>query len=427
MERELRSRAVIRIPGFTELLLIVLEYLWAVVVVLNGNSVYHASAVKDYRLLELCLILTVTLLLLNWFIGRIRVTARDTIVAVAMMIYGVVYISARQASMSVVDFALLFCCSLPSLYLLFIGLQKRGLLLGLIRKIVDVVFVLALISLFFWVFGTLLQIIRPNMATYINWGYAKRVMGYHGVHFQVQLDTTFFKDQYVHRNSGIFAEAPMFNLWLDIAIAIELFLKRRPSKLRVAVLAVTVVTTISVTGLLFLALCLVLWVVQGYREQSAFHKRMIIATMLLMLIPLLVVIVSYSLVMKSDTRSYDMRLSDYTAGLQLWWDYPIFGGGYANLRALQQYSYAPNGVLGFSNSVAAVLGTGGLWITLLFYIPHFGILSNRWSGSKKISCFGLCYLFLFCTTAFFGRFVAVMMIAFEIVLLQYPQVQDRQS
>lgn len=424
MERELRSCGVIRIPGSTELLLISLEYLWAVVVVLNGNSVYHANAAKDYHLLELCLLVTVALLLVDWFVGRIRVTAKTTIVAVGMMLYSVVYISARQASMAVMDFALLFTCSLPALYMLFTGLQKRGLLMGLIHKIVDVVFILALISLFFWIFGTVLGFIRPNMVTYINWGYSKRVMGYNGLHYQIQLDTTFFKEEYIHRNSGIFAEAPMFNLWLDIAIAIELFLKRRPSRAKVAVLAVTVVTTMSVTGILFLALCVVLWVGQSYREQSAFHKRMLIAVMLLVMIPVLVTLVSYSLVMKSDTTSYDMRLSDYTAGLQLWWDYPIFGGGYANLRALQQYSYAPNGVLGFSNSVSAVLGTGGLWVALLFYIPHFGILSSRWSGSKKVSCFGLCYLFLFCTTAFFGRFVAVMMIAFEIVLLQYPQVDD---
>lgn len=424
MEREYRPRGIIRIPGTTELLRIVLEYLWALVVVLNGNSVYHANAAKDYHLLELCLVLTVALLLVNWFVGRIRVTAKSAITAVGIMLYSVVYISARQASMSVMDFAMLFSCSLPVLYLLFIELQKQGLLMELIHKIVDVVFVLAVISLFFWIFGTILEVIQPNMATYINWGYSKRIMGYHGIHFQIQLDTTFFKEEYIHRNSGIFAEAPMFNLWLNIALAIEVFLKRKASRLTVAVLVVTVFTTMSVTGILFLALCVLLWAIRGYREQSAFGKRVIIATMLLVMIPLMAILISYSLVMKSDTRSYDMRLSDYTAGVQLWWDYPIFGGGYANLRALQQYSYTPNGVLGFSNSVSAVLGTGGLWIALLFYIPHFGILSSRWTRSKKISCFGLCYLFLFCTTAYFGRFVAVMMIAFEIVLLQHPQEYD---
>lgn len=99
---------------------------------------------------------------------------------------------------------------------------------------------------------------------------------------------------------------------------------------------------------------------------------------------------------------------------------PIFGGGYGNLQALLVYMYSPDGVLGFSNSLTAVLGTGGLWMSLVFYIPLFGILSPRLSGSKNMSCFGLCYAYLFCTTAYFGRFIIVVMAAFGLVILSQP-------
>lgn len=424
MEKELRPRGVIRIPGTTELLVLIIEYLWALVIVLNGNSVYNASALKDYRLLELSLILTVTLLLVDWFTGRIRVTAKDSVVAVGLALYSVVYISARQDTMGVVDFTLLFCGGLPSLYLLFVGLHKRGELLKLICKIADVISVLAPISLFFWVFSSYFGFIRPDMSILINWGYTKRVIGCHGLHFLTQMDSTFFQGQFVHRNSGIFAEAPMFNLWLDIALMIEIFLKPKVSKRRVVVLVITVLTTMSVTGILFLALCLSLWVVQSYREQNAFRKRLIIALFLLVMIPALAILVGYSLVIKSDTKSYDMRLADYIAGVKLWWEYPIFGGGYANLRALQQYSLTFNGAIGFSNSVTAVLGTGGLWMSALFGIPMLATLSTHLTRSRKIVCFGICYLMLFCTTSFSARFIAVVMIAFEMVLLQYPRRED---
>ena len=421
MDRRLRSKGRIRIPGTTELLLLLLEYAWVLTVILNGNSVYHASAQKEYHLLELCVLLTVVLLLVNWFTGRIRVVVREVIVAVGLLLYSVVYISARQDSMSVVDFAFLFAGGLPSLYLLFVALHKEGRLLQLIFKFVTVLTVLAAISIFFWLFGSNMRWIRPTTSFFINWGYTKRIYGFHGIHFQTQLDTTFLREEFIYRNSSIFAEAPMYNLWLDIALAIELFLKKKPSRGRVILLAVTVLTTMSVTGILFLVLCTVLWIVQDYRKQSAFMKRMIIAMTLLLMFPVLVALVSYSLMMKSDTTSYILRLSDYVAGVKLWWEYPIFGGGYANLRALQQYSYDPNGVLGFSNSVSAVLGTGGLWMSVLFFLPHFGMVLPRASGSREYSCFGICYLFLFCTTAYFGRFVAVMMIAFEAVLILYPR------
>ncbi|MBQ7345427.1 MAG: O-antigen ligase family protein [Oscillospiraceae bacterium] len=424
MERELRSRGIIRIPGTLELLIIFLEYAWALVVVLNGNSVYNASAIKDHHLIELCFLLTLALLLVNWFSGRIRLVTRDAIVAVAMVLYSVVYISARHAVMSVMDYAMLFTFCLPTVYLLFTGLQKQGILMDLIHKIVDVVVVLALISLFYWVFGVIMGLIRPNMVTYINWGYSRCIIGYDGLHFQTQLDTTFMREAFLYRNSGIFAEAPMFNLWLDIALAIELFLHHKPSRAKVVVLAVTVITTISVTGVLFLALCVVLWMSQSYRRQSVTYKRLIVAGVILVVIPVVVLMVVYSLLMKSETRSYDMRLSDYMAGLQLWWDHPIFGGGYANLRALAQYNDTSNGVVGFSNSIAAVLGTGGLWMSIVFCVPLFGTLSKRWTRSGRVSCCGTCFLLLFCTTAFSARFIAVLMIALELTFLQYPQGRD---
>ncbi|MBQ2384079.1 MAG: O-antigen ligase family protein, partial [Oscillospiraceae bacterium] len=360
----------------------------------------------------------------NWFTGRIHLAVREAIVAVGLLLYSVVYISARQDAMSVTDYVMLFTCGLPALYLLFMGLQKEGRLIPLLYKFVNIFTVLSVVSIFYWLFGSNMRWIRPTSTFFINWGVTKRIYGFHGIHFQTQLDTTFMREAFIYRNSSIFAEAPMYNLWLDIVLAIELFLKKRPSKARVSLLAVTILTTMSVTGILFLALCFVLWLIQDYRKQSAFMKRMIIALTMLVMVPVLVAMVSYSLVMKSGTTSYTLRLSDYVAGLKLWWEHPIFGGGYANLRALQQYAYDPTGVLGFSNSVAAVLGTGGLWMTMIFFLPHFGMVSPRVAGSRRLACFGICYLFLFCTTAYFGRFLSVVIIAFEMVLILCPQRED---
>ena len=86
MDRRLRTKGRIRIPGTTELLLILLEYAWVLTVILNGNSVYHASTGKDYHLLELCVILTVVLIAVNWFTGRIHLAVREAIVAVGLLL-----------------------------------------------------------------------------------------------------------------------------------------------------------------------------------------------------------------------------------------------------------------------------------------------------------------------------------------------------
>jgi hypothetical protein len=336
------------------------------------------------------------------------------------MVYHALYLSVRSTqTASLLDFSCLFVVGLPLLYLLFAVMHRHGLLIDLIQKLFTVIFVLAIISLYYWTFGVMLKIIQPNMYTFIRWGTMGYIRGFHGIHFMTQLETTFFEDQFIYRNTGIFTEAPMFNLWLNMAMGAELFLKDRPSRLRVLILAITIVTTMSVTGLIFMAMCLVIHIIRNYHRMGRTERNLIFFGAIF-LIPLTGGLMISSMMVKSDTQSYLMRLSDYVAGVKLWWDYPIFGAGYGNLQALLVYMYSPDGTLGFSNSLTAVLGTGGLWMSLPFYIPLFGILSPRASGSKNISCFGLCYAYLFCTTAFFGRFIVVVMMAFGLVILFQP-------
>lgn len=397
----------LRIPTASQGFLSLIEYGWAIIIVLNGNSVYNANALKEYHLLELCVIATLVLLLVELWRRQLHITRTQGITAVFLMVYHVLYVSVRSTKIANLDFICLFVAGLPLLFLLFSVMHRNGLLIALMLKLFNVVFALALLSLYYWIFGVMLQIIQPNMYTAVRWGTMGYIRGFNGLHFMTQLENTFFKDQFIFRNTGIFTEAPMFNLWLNMALGAELFLKERPSRGRVLIYTITIVTTMSVTGLIFLVICFVLHIIRNYHRMNRTQRNLFFFSAMF-LIPTVGGLMIYSMMIKSDTQSYLMRLSDYVAGVKLWLDYPIFGSGYADLRSLQQYSYAPNGVLGFSNSVSAVLGTGGLWIALLFYLPHIGILFSRLSKSKSVSMFGLCYLFLFCTTAFFGRFIAVL-------------------
>lgn len=420
MERGIRISSRIRLPGLLAGLCIVLEWVWTILVVLNCNSVYHANTLKDYHLLELSLAATYALLFLQLYSGQIRLYSRQMIGAVGLALYGVIYLCVRQDSISATNFAYLYVMGLPALYLIFSQLHQQGRLLTLLRKLNIVVTVLAVISLFYWIFGVMLEWIRPNMYTCITWGRFGWILGYDGLHFEVQLDTTFFPGQYIYRNSGIFAEAPMFNLWLNIALAIELFLRDRISKFRVLILVVTVFTTMSVTGILFLALAVTLYLILHYQGVGTIRRALVIVISVLFILPVMVGIVNYSMGLKADTVSYQMRLADYLSGFELFLEFPVFGGGYGNLQSLMDYSYSPNGIIGFSNSLTAVLGTGGLWMSALVYIPHFGALFTRWTGSKKLCCFATCVLFLFCSTAYFSRYIFVVLLAAEMAFLYRP-------
>ena len=409
----------LRIPTASQGFLSLIEYGWAIIIVLNGNSVYNANALKEYHLLELCVIATLVLLLVELWRRQLHITRTQGITAVFLMVYHVLYISVRSTKITNLDFICLFVAGLPLLFLLFSVMHRNGLLIALMLKLFNVIFALALLSLYYWIFGVMLQIIQPNMYTAVRWGTMGYIRGFNGLHFMTQLETTFFEDQFIFRNTGIFTEAPMFNLWLNMALGAELFLKERPSRGRVLIYTITIVTTMSVTGLIFLVICLVIHIVRNYHRMNRTQRNLVFFSAMF-LIPTVGGLMISSMIVKSDTQSYLMRLSDYTAGVKLWWDYPIFGGGYGNLQALLVYMYSPDGTLGFSNSLTAVLGTGGLWMSLVFYTPLFGILSPRLSGSKNMSCFGLCYAYLFCTTAYFGRFIIVVMAAFGLVILFQP-------
>lgn len=395
--------------NLNNLLLAALEYCWAILVVLNGNSVYHANAERNYQLLPLSVVMTVVLLVANLLFGRIRMKRRNFMVSAILCLYSLVYFAVMQDQMEAANFLYLFVIGLPCLFLLFAELHRKGKLMGLLYRVCNVVCVLAAMSLFFWVFGVVLDVIQPNMSTRINWGLFNRIQGYWGLHFEIQRDTTF--NTLMYRNSGIFAEAPMLNLWTNIALAVELFLREKPSKWRIALLVVTILTTMSTTGIIFIALCIILKYIGGFRKMKPLTKVFLIVVAMIA-IPVMVCVIYEVMALKSDTQSYAMRMSDYIGGLKLWMDYPIFGSGYANLRSLLGYIYSPNGVLGFSNSIMGVLSTGGLWMTIPIYGAHIGTMFPKCTGSKSISRFSICYFYLFCTTAFFARYIAVVMVAF---------------
>lgn len=413
----------IRVSNVLEKYLTLLEYLWVFAVILNGNSVFHALMVTDLHLLEISVALTGVLLISTFIIRNVHVTRCNAIITIFVLMHCTAYLSVMQTQINAGIFIKLLVIGGPLAFLLFAELNRMGRLFDLVHRFVKVMCLLAVVSLVFWYLGVIAKVIEPNGYALISWGNFNRIHGFYGIHYAFQLDTTFFPEEYIYRNSGIFAEAPMFNLWLDIALAIEVFLTAKPSKWRVILLCVTILTTMSVTGIIFIVLCAVLWTILHYRHMSHTNKGLMFLAALIG-IPLLVWLVAHTLVLKGDTMSFEMRLSDYVGGVQLWMDYPLFGAGFGNLSALQPYVYSPEGAVGFSNSIMAVLSTGGAWMALLYYLPHIAMVIPKVVGGRRNACFGICMLFLFCTTIFFARYIGVLVVMFGLALITGPKHEE---
>ena len=400
----------------TSKFLTILEYLWVCLVILNGNSVFHASATSNLYLLELAVAMTYVVLIANFFVNGIRPTRQNVLLTLVILLYCAIYLSVMQTQMNAGVYIMLFVMGAPALYLLFSELIRQNRLLELLHRFVNVLCVLAAVSVFFWYFGVVLKVIPYNCYMIINWGNFSVIKGFYGIHFAFQYDTTFMPDALLYRNSGIFAEAPMFNLWLCIAVAIEMFTTRKVKAWRVVLLGIAILTTMSVTGILFLCLCVALGAIAYYHRLSRAQKCLLLVAAMVA-IPVLLMVLLESMSLKAETQSFDMRLSDYIGGVELWMDYPFFGAGFGKLTAFADYVYSPDGTMGFSNSIAAVLGTGGAWMAILYYLPHIGMLFPKVTGSKKLACFGICMLFLFCTTIFFARYIGVVIIMLGLAIM----------
>ena len=98
----------------------------------------------------------------------------------------------------------------------------------------NLIFIIALISLFFWFFGSILKIIRPSGIVLSSWGAIGNnlniVPSFHNLYFETQNFRTGIEIlNGVQRNTAIFTEAPMAALNFSIALLIE-FLDKHKSK-----------------------------------------------------------------------------------------------------------------------------------------------------------------------------------------------------
>ena len=148
------------------------------------------------------------------------------------------------------------------------------------------------------------------------------------------------------------------------------------------------------------------------------RKFVLISLLCLTCLPIIGFFIYDIIVNKMATASYLIRMQDYVAGFLLWKNNPILGGGFGNLSTLQKYilnSITTN--VGFSNSVMAILGTGGLWNFFIYIISVIAPMLGNYEKKKHRVAFALIYCFLTITTIFFARYIAVVFIAFGVASL----------
>ncbi len=390
----------------------ILLYLLACFLILDGNSMYHSLAHRDLNLQWICLAVTLAVYLVV-LQSEIRT---DLLLTVGLLFgYFLIYFVIKAHDVNEGTYTCILI-GVPLFLLLFSQLEQMDMELELFYCVEKIVLFLSITSLFFWLFGEMLGLFHTNMSVTTNWGQVREYKGYYGLLFATNYSNSFGKGLPI--NSGIFSEGPMFCLWLCIALATELFLKASVSKAKTILLVTTIFSTLSTTGVFFLSMCAAIKYLD-YMKGRTTAPKIILTVVLMMLLPTALVALQQIYLLKASTTSYLMRLQDYRAGVLMWMDNPIFGSGYGQMASLQKYALASTaGNVGFSNSIAAILGTGGLWMFVIYVYSMIAPLF-KWGGQTKGRGFFIAYAFLTIFLIFYARVIMVVFWAFSFYVARF--------
>lgn len=377
-----------------------LEYIFSLLLILTTNTVYMVKAtgnMSDYIRILFSIILgllIITYLILG--VSSRKKIAKAIIFLIFYYFYILIFTLITDTKINL-DYFHIYFLTFPMLYFLFSTIQKKDVA-NLLTVFSRTVYYLCIVSLFFFFLGTTLNILKVTSSELIDWGKVQTIPSYFNLHFNIQTVEIFGKS--FIRNTGIFAEAPMFSLNIVIALAIEIFLKKDFSKKYCLLLIVTLLTTASTTGLIICAFIIFMYF---WLRKSIDTSKFNIKYLIVVFLSIFLIFVVYSLLIdKQKTASYYARMDDYIASYKAWMDYPILGNGYKNSDAIIFYmsNFRKNNI-GLSNSIMVLLAQGGIYLFLLYLIPalktfKYGLKTKN----NNIIIFDIIIIMLFATTIF---------------------------
>lgn len=310
-------------------------------------------------------------------------------------------------------YAGVFICLFVYMY----QVNKHNDLEVLFDSFVNIVFIIATLSLFFWLFGSILNVLPGR--TLLNYEWANRTYPtytYYGLYFEnpIQSEQILFGKRSV-RNSGIYAEVPGYAEVLLYALTIEL-LSEKKRKYRFIILLMALLSTSSTKGLLVFVIVIIV----DYITRKEYKKR-IYQIMKFIFSGILVVcgifVCVYILQDKSQTGSYSVRMDDIHAAIVTWEKYPLFGVGYNNIRAVAQNFQVPRNSDGLSMGLTALLAQGGLYLVGMYIMAVICAIryASQYRHEIVVFCLMIIVNLFISNSAFSSLMIITLAVAFSTV------------
>lgn len=360
------------------------EYVFIIITLLNYKSVYvslynsfFSTVIKLLWHLILILLLFFLFCYIVYFKKKISLRLFSFIIPYSISIALLFVINAINYHLTI-SLVLEYLINPICLFILIYMLFKMRSLKSFFHKFENIVLLLAMISMVFWV----LSIIGfpTNTNSVATWGSTyepgvnelKNIPGYYYIHFIPQGSGYFFGLKFI-RNSGIFMEAPIFSNILSITLFIDLFILNESKYIlnyKIIILICTICSTSSTSGLLVSipAIIYAKYIKSGKNNHYLY----------LLTIPIIVFIIWFLISNKMDPTSkfssFSLRSDDIISTIEDWKHHIIIGNGIGNYSSVLNHMATWRFLSAGGGTFVAVgftemLAYGGILLGLFYILP----------------------------------------------------------
>lgn len=347
------------------------EYLIALCMILDCRSIWLNEYEKIGRNRNiLVLLLAVAMLLYLFSLRSVRKSAaRKAIIYTALfVVYSLFFLLLRTYNTQA-----LLRTVLAFMFIIFIMKLAPDIsyILSILRKYINLITIIALVSIVIWLLGPVLGILHTNCSFVETWNWTaepQTVHGYFGIHYEIPLQVFKFAGHSIYKNTSFFVEAPMASFAFSIGLLSEVFFFENRRVFNVLILLLGILSTGSTTGLIVSVASIFYMLLV-----SKFHDKFI-QILKFIIVPVLVIagiiLVVNRMKLKFDisyTNSGMVRLDDIIAGIKCWEKNPFLGYGYGNNDVIIPYMSSFRSYnKGLSNSLIQLLVNGGVYYVSLF-------------------------------------------------------------
>lgn len=381
------------------------EYILALLIILEGNSVFNVHT-GHYPYSWGCCFATILLGVL--MVPYLKNVKKELVMAIFTCYSFFVLIQWMYNGIGAYRiFEFIGGTSIMTMY--FSICYEYGRVNEFWNKVSNIIFILSIASIVLWVLGPVLNIINSNVhISNANWGSINSYDGYFNLLFEAQKeDGTFLEKGEIWRNSSIFAEAPMFNLWIDISLFYEMFLRGKIRRTRMSVYLLSIVTAMSSTGIIVFSILLFCKVFKSVQHRG--HTPWYFYILFVIVVVGVYYAIDFVMDQKSQTGSYDARFNDFEIGYIYFLNNPLAGAGYVETG--QEH------LVGSSNTIVTTLARGGILLALLMLLPLVVLYIKGFLGKDNTKFSTAVFFTLLFTTIIVGHnYLFVIIIAYYTVI-----------